>query len=445
MSGNHKNNLLIISIDSVGELVSGAGLRYVSLAQALSLSCAVTLAVPNENPPAIAGVNVITFKPDNVSRLRALMDTFENVVVSGIFALRLKNLKTTPAKVIVDLYDPIILENLFYENNQPLHKRVFKHFRSIQLTNYLTQIGDFFICGSERQRDFWLGVLAANGRINPVNFDASHDFRGLIDVVGFGLPERAVKSGQWLRVRFPQVEPDAKVVLWGGGVWDWLNPMPLLRVWKNVLEKEPTAKLVFLGIEHPNPLVPKHKIVDDLIAEAEKIGEFEKSVFFIGWLSLSDREKLLSESHVGVTLHENHIETHFSVRTRIMDCIWARIPILVSEGDLTSEWVKSYHLGEVVAFQNEAQVEHALIKLLSQEKLAFQSNFDPLIKALLWKELVIPLERFCKNGVKAADHGYIRRFSYGNLSVKNIDYVVTAIKLGQMSEIFNKIQRRIKK
>ena len=37
----------------------------------------------------------------------------------------------------------------------------------IQFTNRLLQSGDFFICGNERQRDFWLGMLAANGRLTP--------------------------------------------------------------------------------------------------------------------------------------------------------------------------------------------------------------------------------------------------------------------------------------
>ena len=27
--------------------------------------------------------------------------------------------------------------------------------------------GDFFVCASERQRDYWLGMLAAEGRITP--------------------------------------------------------------------------------------------------------------------------------------------------------------------------------------------------------------------------------------------------------------------------------------
>ena len=445
MNKKISTNLLIISIDSVGTLMSGAGLRYLSLAQELSHSFDVTLAVPNENPPEVDGFNILSFDPYSLKGLNHLINDFDNILVSGIYALRLKGIKKTKAKIIIDLYDPIILENLFYENNQKLNKRFFNHFRSTQLTNYLAKIGDFYICGSERQRDFWLGVLAANGRINPINFETSSDFRKLIDVVGFGLAETDFEKIEFLRTQFPQVESDSKIVLWGGGVWDWLNPLPLIKIWEKVLEKEPKAKLVFLGIEHPNPNVPKHQIVDLLISEAKCIGELDKSIFFINWLSLSDRKKLLSESSVGVTLHKNHIETRFSIRTRVIDYIWAKIPILISEGDITSEWVNEYHLGEVVTYDNESQLENALVNLLGREKQDFQHGFDEIIKTLYWENQVKPLLNFCQNGQKSPDQRLIRSFSYGNFSVKNLNYIFAAIRLGQLDEILNKIRKRLKK
>ena len=436
--------ILIISIDSIGTMMSGAGLRYLSLAQELSKSIDVTLAVPNDNPPKIDGISVFSFNPDHLKDLNDILNDFENVLVSGIFALRLKGIEKTNAKIIVDLYDPIILENLFYENKHSIKKKIFNHFRSIQLTNHLAKIGDFFICGSERQRDFWLGVLAANGRINPVNFELSSDFRNLIDVVGFGLTETKFESDHFLRKHYPQIEVDAKIVLWGGGVWDWLNPIPLIKIWKNILAEEPKAKLVFLGIEHPNPSVPKHKIVDELISEAKLIGEFEKSIFFINWLSLDDRKKLLSESKVGVTLHKNHIETHFSIRTRVIDYIWARIPILISEGDITSEWVKKYNLGEVVPFDDENQLEKALIKLLSFDKNDFHHNFDEIRTLLFWDQQIKPLKNFCKDGKKTLDKQYNQSLFYGNISRHNINYLITAIKLGQTGDVINKIRKRFK-
>ncbi|HYZ08436.1 MAG TPA: hypothetical protein VE709_07600, partial [Pseudonocardiaceae bacterium] len=39
------------------------------------------------------------------------------------------------------------------------------------LSNQLRR-GDFFLCASERQRHFWLGHLAAIGRLSPTLYDA---------------------------------------------------------------------------------------------------------------------------------------------------------------------------------------------------------------------------------------------------------------------------------
>jgi hypothetical protein len=190
--------------------------------------------------------------------------------------------------------------------------------------------------------------------------------------------------------------------------------------------------------------VPRHKIVDILINEAQKINEFERSIFFIKWLSLTDREKLLSESRVGVTLHKNHIETHFSVRTRVLDYIWANLPILISEGDIISEWVQDHNLGEVVQYDDDTSLENSLIRLLHLNKQDIQQNFEQVKKNLYWRVLIKPLENYCKNGQKAADKNFIRSFSFGSSPQKMLNYLIVAVKLGQLDEVFLKIRKRIK-
>jgi len=70
-------------------------------------------------------------------------------------------------------------------------------------------------------------------------------------------------------------------VLWGGGIWNWLDPITLVKAWQKVIASYPNARLVFLGTRHPNPKVPQHEIVEKVINEAEQIGEKEQSIFFI--------------------------------------------------------------------------------------------------------------------------------------------------------------------
>ena len=55
--------------------------------------------------------------------------------------------------------------------------------------------GDFFICASEAQRDFWIGALHSRGRINPLTYADDPTLRRLIDVVPFGLPDAIETAG----------------------------------------------------------------------------------------------------------------------------------------------------------------------------------------------------------------------------------------------------------
>ena len=42
---------------------------------------------------------------------------------------------------------------------------------------------------AQKQRDFWLGQLAALGRVNPLTYDDDETLRSLITVVPFGIPD----------------------------------------------------------------------------------------------------------------------------------------------------------------------------------------------------------------------------------------------------------------
>jgi hypothetical protein len=148
-----------------------------------------------------------------------------------------------------------------------------------------------------------MGMLAANERINPRTFAQDPSLRALIDVVGIGFPNREPHSKPMLRGVHSAFPEDAQIVLWGGGIWDWLDPITLVKAWPQVLAQHPQARLIFLGTRHPNPLVPPHKMADETLALAAEIGEKERTIFFYEWLPYEEREALLCEADIGVTFH----------------------------------------------------------------------------------------------------------------------------------------------
>ena len=63
---------------------------------------------------------------------------------------------------------------------------------------------DFLLCASQKQRDFWLGQLAGQGRVNPVVYDEDASLDALIAVVPFGIPdEPPVQRRSAIRRRLP--------------------------------------------------------------------------------------------------------------------------------------------------------------------------------------------------------------------------------------------------
>lgn len=396
-------HLLIVSHDVVDVKMAGPGMRYLEMARALSEDLEVTLAIPSETALEIPGLRLVRYREERPGSLQVLVENSDVVLISGYMVEKFPFLGAARARLVVDLYDPFVLENLHYYLHEPIENQEALNEHAVAITNRLAEIGDFFICGSERQRDYWLGVLTANGRTNPRNFLQDPSLLGLIDVVGIGFPGREPAGRPFLRGLHPQVPEQARIVLWGGGIWNWLDPLTLVKAWPQVIARHPQARLVFLGTRHPNPLVPRHEMAEKTERLAEEIGEKERTILFFEWLAYEDREALLCEADVGVTLHPVHVETRYSLRTRVLDYLWARLPVLITAGDVTSDWVRDYGLGAVVPPCDPDAVAEALNDILKKPKREWEAAFEPLRASLSWPQVVRPLLRYCLEGDYAPD------------------------------------------
>jgi GT2 family glycosyltransferase/glycosyltransferase involved in cell wall biosynthesis len=397
-------HLLIASNDIVDEKMAGPGMRYLEMARALTGALDVTLAVPAETRLQFPDLRIVRYWEERPGSLQVLVENSDVALVANYMVEKFPFLHTTRTRLVVDLYDPTILENLHYYLHEPMDSQQALNRHGVSITNRLLRLGDFFICGNDRQRDFWLGFLAANERINPLTFAQDSELRALIDVVGVGFPDRPLEVGApKFRGVHPHLPEASRIVLWGGGIWNWLDPLTLVRAWPQVIARHPQARLVFLGTRHPNPLVPEHEMARKTQALAEEIGEKDRTIVFFEWISYRDREALLNESSVGVALHPVHVETRYSIRTRVLDYLWARLPALVTAGDVTSEWVDGYQVGRVVSPFDVEAVARALNDILDRPKEAWAPAFDPLLERFRWSRVVKPLERYCLEGGYAPD------------------------------------------
>ncbi len=94
----------------------------------------------------------------------------------------------------------------------------------VDVQTELLDRGDFFVCASERQRDYWMGMLSARGRVDRATYEADPTLRSLIDVLPFGCPtEPPVATEPVLRGVHPAIGTDDIVITWGGGTWEWFD------------------------------------------------------------------------------------------------------------------------------------------------------------------------------------------------------------------------------
>ena len=385
--------LLIISPDAVNSSMGGVGIRYWELAHQLAVETAVTLAIPHKTDLASTEVILCQYREGDADSLRTLVAESDIILLSGFTVFHHPFLRQVPQYIIVDLYDPMILENLERFASRPLPEREGLHNVGVATFNDLFALGDFFICASEKQRDYWLGALSAANRVNPDTYQTDPTLRQLLATVPFGLPSQPPQpSKAVLKGVRPGISPNDKLILWGGGLWDWLDPLTLVEAMPLVLKEIPTARLFFLGIKHPNPDVPPSQMAQQTLARAETLGLLETAVFYNQWTPYAERIDYLAEADVGVSLHGDHIETRFAVRTRLMDYLWANLPMVVNGGDVLGELVAKHGLGFVVPVGDVTAVAHSIIQLLKNP--VSPDQFETVTVQFTWPQVAEPLKQY---------------------------------------------------
>jgi len=224
------SRVLVVSHDVVAERMAGPAIRAVELARVLSGTHEVTLAVPNDCTLEL-GLPRVRYSHQS---LPALAAGFDAALVGGLTLALCPSLADTGVPLIVDIYDPFTLENLQLFSTRDMPTRIDDSEGLLRALMMQLSRGDFYLCASEKQRDFWLGMLHAAGRLNPYNYDADKSLRALVGVVPFGVPEdEPGTSAPALKGKYPGIEPGDFVAIWGGGIYDWFDPLTAIRapVW----------------------------------------------------------------------------------------------------------------------------------------------------------------------------------------------------------------------
>ena len=404
-----RTRLLLVTHEPIRANMAGPGVRVLELARALSARCAVTIATPYE--PGIEDQRVVLaqYSFDRATTLRDLAGEADVIVVQGFTLARFPFLAAVHTPIVVDLYCPFTVEHLEMRTSGGLPEALpalaaleRDAAGVLRVQNEQLQLGDFFLCASERQRDFWIGALHTAGRVNPRTYAADPTLRTLIDVVPFGVPDEALVPDRTgadpvLKGARPGIAAGDRVLLWGGSILDWQDPQTLIRAVAELARGRSDVKLFFMGTRHPTPDVPAMRAVDECLELARALGVLDSHVFFHDWVPYGERGRYLREADLGLSTHREHLETRLSFRTRVLDYIWAGLPIVCTEGDFFAGLVRERGLGLVVPPGDVPALSGAIAELLDNEVLraSCREGLAALSEELRWSRVVAPLARFC--------------------------------------------------
>ncbi|AGK97870.1 glycosyltransferase [Clostridium pasteurianum] len=397
--------VLLISPDTIAKKMTGPGIRYFNFAVELSKNFNVTLYIPNSKTDFNFQGQKFNLIKGNKDKLIVSAYDSDSIVVQGIAFRLYPFLKKIKKPIVVDIYDPITLENLELRKFISLKDRLTYHETDLDLILEQLSLGDYFICSSEKQKDYWLGMLAAINRVNPITYNDNIQMKKLIGVVPFGFDNKGpIKTKQVLKGVWPNINKEDKVIIWGGGIWNWFDPLTLIEAMNVICKKRKDIKLFFMGIGHPN-MKCDITVAEECIKKSKEYGLFNKNIFFNDWVEYSERQNFLMEADLGVSTYFNNLETRFSFRTRILDYLWCELPMALTRGDYMSELVESNKLGFCYNEGEYDELASIIIKILDDKEIykLMKFNIKMIKEQFMWNNVTKPLMDFCSNPYISSD------------------------------------------
>lgn len=355
---------------------AGIGIRFIEIAKAL-LADGHQVTFLSRDAGGVEGCICDRITPQALQQYSEANDMaiLQGHVANDYFA------HARPIPTVVDLYDPYIVENLHYHATRG--PEVFTHDHATMVTSLAR--GDLFLCASEAQRFFYLGMLLAVGRVNPVAFASDANFDELLRIAPFGVqPQR------------PMAKRDTKApAILFGGIYDWYDPILAIEAVIRLRTMRPGTVLVFNS--HPNPDLTPQSASTRAIRHAAKrnCAEF---VRFVPWVAYGDRGAFFDEFALALLTFPQSIETALAMRTRVYDYLWGGLPIATSSAPGTDEIVLRYGAGIVVKSEHPDDYADALMRLLAPATYeSAVGGTQQFVAEHQWSRTLTPLLEFVRS------------------------------------------------
>lgn len=388
-----KPRIALLSSEPVRAQMAGIGIRYLELARRLPAYGFEVVLVSPADPEETSALGLeAQVRRFERGRLQEILADCRAGVAQGQLANDLV-LEVPELPVAIDLYDPWLVENLSYAGTLG-----FGPFRNDHATWVLQMSrGDFFLCSSEEQRTFYLGFLAALGRVNPERLATDPDLGTLIAPVPFGVPDELPEH----RPVLPARELGETRLLFGG-LYDWYDPWTLLDALE--ITDRPDWRLYF--IRNPNPESTPQGLMSEVEARCRRLGWLKRNdregrVRILDWTPADRRYDLLRDVDLVVAPHRPSLETRLSLRTRFLDALAAGCPVVTSAGGAMSRMLREHGTdgaGWVVPPGDAKALAAALTEVVDdpEARERRRAGARELLADFRWDRALAPLVRFCR-------------------------------------------------
>jgi glycosyltransferase involved in cell wall biosynthesis len=186
--------------------------------------------------------------------------------------------------------------------------------------------------------------------------------------------------------------PDAWKLLWFGGVYPWFDIEGLLEAVKILDEVHPT-RLVVVGSR--NPFVRN----DDFDRHHERflqlVGRPDVAplVHLVDWVQFHDRGDWYLDADMTILANQPGIENAVAWRTRVVDYLWARVPVATNGGDPIGEELIAAGAAVRIDAADPRRTAAAIAGVLQDPaaRAAMQQRCGALREKYLWPTVVEPL------------------------------------------------------
>lgn len=372
--------------------VEGGGLRCWGLACGLTAAdagLAVTLAIPDWHstplPPVQDGVRLVHWSRDAVATLVADYDV---VIVSyclGDDSRRIAEAIRPHQMLVLDAYVPIHVEMCARRSSDRARELVDFERERLNWEAVLRR-GNLFLCASEPQRLYYLGVLSTIGRINPLTYDDD--------------PVRIVPYGIHVEEPQPRRRPcselvgrtDAWKLLWFGGVYPWFDIEGLLEAVR-LLDRVHPTRLVVVGSRNPFVRNADFDRCHERFLELARRPEIAPLVHLVDWVQFHDRADWYLDADMTILANQPGLENAVAWRTRVVDYLWARVPVATNGGDPIGEELIAAGAGVRIDPADPRHTAEAIAAVLRspEARVAMRSRCSELRERYRWPTVVEPL------------------------------------------------------